>query len=320
MTRRIAVTGATGFIGRHLVAHLSAGDNEIRAVVRPESRHSLPAGATVVRVGLDASTLGNAFDGVDAVVHLAGLVSTSEDRAYTAVNVEGTRAVAEAARAAGARMIHVSSLAAAGPAPALQPRVESDPPAPVTSYGRSKLESERIVSSLAGLDWMILRPGVVYGPADRAMLPLFRLAKLGLLPLVGRGDAAYTVVHVGDVVRAIEAALAPAGGRDTLFVGHPHPATAREIVTAVRTAVGRPAFIVPIPMALAGMAAPVCDAVGRIVGHPLALNRARYAELAAEGFVCRVDRLRDRLGVVAEIGLREGLAETAAWYRQQGWL
>lgn len=302
------------------MAYLSARDNEVRAVVRPESRHSLPAGATVIRAALDAPTLRIAFDDVDAVVHLAGIVSTSEDRTYTAVNVEGTRAVAEATRAAGARMIHVSSLAAAGPAPASHPRGESDPPAPVTPYGRSKLESERIVSSLVGLDWMILRPGVVYGPGDRAMLPLFRLAKLGVLPLVGRGDAAYTVVHVGDVVRTIEAALAPGGGNDTLFVGHPRPVTARELVTAVRTAVGRPAFIVPIPMALAGMAAPVCDAVGRIIGHPLALNRARYAELMAEGFVCRVDRLRDRLGVVAEIDLREGLAETAAWYRQWGWL
>lgn len=314
------MTGATGFIGRHLVAYLSARDNEIRAVVRPGSRHPLPAGATVVRATLDVSALGKAFDGVDVVVHLAGIVSTSEDRTYTAVNVEGTRAVAEAACAAGARMIHVSSLAAAGPAPASHPRVESDPPAPVTPYGHSKLESERIVGGLVGLDWMILRPGVVYGPGDRAMLPLFRLAKLGVLPLMGRGDAAYTVVHVGDVVRAIEAALPPAAGRDTLFVGHPHPATARELVTTVRTAVGGPAFIMPIPMALAGMAAPVCDVVGRIVGHPLALNRARYAELVAEGFVCRVDRLRDQLGVVAEIGLREGLAETAMWYRQQGWL
>jgi nucleoside-diphosphate-sugar epimerase len=190
----------------------------------------------------------------------------------------------------------------------------------VTPYGRSKIESERIVIGTAGLDWMILRPGVVYGPGDRAMLPLFRLSALGVLPLVGRRDAAYTVVHVADVVRAIDAALPRAGGNDTLFVGHPHPVTARELLEAVRTAVGRPAVIVPIPSAFAGMAAPVCDAAGRLVGHPLALNRARYAELMAEGFVCRVDRLRDRLGVAAEVDLREGLAETAAWYRRQGWL
>ena len=115
------------------------------------------------------------FDGADAVVHLAGVVSALREQDYIAANVDGTRAVAEAARAAGVPLIHISSLAAAGPAPPRAPRSEDDPPAPINAYGRSKLDGERAVAAVDGLRWTMLRPGVVYGPGDRALLPLFKL-------------------------------------------------------------------------------------------------------------------------------------------------
>jgi nucleoside-diphosphate-sugar epimerase len=171
-----------------------------------------------------------------------------------------------------------------------------------------------------GLRWIILRPAVVYGPGDRAMLPLFKCAERGLLPLVGRLDAAYTFVHVSDVVRAIAAGIAAPVDRDVVFVGHPRPVTAREILEAVRLSVGRPALIIRVPQAITRLAAAACDLVARGVRRPLPLNRWRYVELSAEGFVCRVERLRERLGVVAAVELGEGLAQTADWYRREGWI
>jgi nucleoside-diphosphate-sugar epimerase len=302
--RRIAVTGATGFIGRNLVADLVARGVEVVAVGRP----------------LDRASLANAFSGVDAVVHLAGLVSAVREQEFSTVNVELTRVVAEAARASGVRLIHVSSLAAAGPAPASAPRSEDDPPAPVTAYGRSKLEGERLLAAMPDLRWVILRPAIVYGPGDRAMLPLFRLARWGVLPLVGRPGAAYTAIHVADLIRALVAALESGVDRETIFAGHPLPASARELLEGVRAAAGGAARIVTVPMALTRIAALAGDIAGAIAGRPLPFNGSRYTELSAEGFVCRVDRLRDCLGVVAEVELREGLARTAVWYRQQGWL
>jgi dihydroflavonol-4-reductase len=316
----VAVTGATGFIGRHVTADLVKRGIEVRSVVRPGSTHELPDGATIIRVPLDARALGEAFSGGDAVVHLAGVVTALDPMDYAAVNVLGTREVARAAAAAGARLVHISSLAAAGPASATAPRTEDDPPSPCTPYGRSKLEGERLVVATPGLRWIILRPGVVYGPGDRAMLPVFKCADRGLLPLVGRLDAAYTFVHVSDLVRAISAAItAPVDG-EIMFVGHPHPVTAREILETVRRSVGRPATIIRIPQAATRAAAAACDLVARGIRRPLPLNRWRYVELSAEGFACRVERLRERLGIVAAIGLGEGLAQTAAWYRQQGWI
>ncbi len=290
------------------------------AVVRPGSRHTAPAGAVSATAPLDATALQRVFVGADAVVHLAGVVATVDARVYTTVNVEGTRAVALAARDAGARLVHVSSLAAAGPAPASAPHRESDPPRPLTPYGVSKRESERIVSATSGLRSIVLRPGVVYGPTDRAVFPLFQAAARGLLPLVGREDAAYTFVYIDDIVRAVAAAVERVETSGVVFVGHPQPVTPRDLLDALRAAVRPSAHVVRIPMGLTHAAAVAGELAGRVTRKPMPLNLWRYAELAAEGFVCRVDRLRDDLGVVAAVSLTEGIDRTAAWYRKAGWL
>ena len=302
---KIAVTGASGFIGSNLTAHLSARGDLVRPVPRP----------------FDRPDLVDTLRGCDVVIHLAGVISAVREDEYAIGNVTAARLVAEAARACGARLVHISSLAAAGPAPPRAPRVEDDADAPITAYGRTKLAGERAIKGVMGLPWTILRPGVVYGPRDRAVLALFRMARAGMLPLVGRETAAYTMIHVADAVRAIEAAVdrADASG-ETMFVGHPEPVTARALVEGVRDAAGGSAAIVSVPQLVLWIAAVAGEAIGTLRGKPAVINRRRYDELNAAGFVCRVDRLRDRLGVVAEIGLRDGLAQTAAWYRSQGWL
>jgi len=316
----IAVTGATGFIGRHLVASLISRGVAVRAVVRPESPHPAPPGAAVVRAPLQASALAGAFAGVDAVVHLAGVVSAVDAETYAAVNAGGTREVAAAADAAGARLVHVSSLAAAGPAPASRPRGEDDVSAPITPYGRSKLDSERALVAFPSLRWTVLRPGVVYGPGDRAVLPLFKLAAGPVAAVVGRAGAAYTFVYIADVVRAIGAALEGTAAGGTFFVGHPEPVTPRGLLETIQQTLGRGGALIRIPMPVIWAAAQVCDVLGRATGRAMLINRWRYAELAAEGFVCRVDRMRDVLGVPAAVDLASGIAKTAEWYRREGWL
>jgi nucleoside-diphosphate-sugar epimerase len=292
----------------------------VRAVVRPESRRTPPPGVDVVWSPLAADALRPALAGADVVVHLAGLVSAVHDEELTRVNVDGTRAVATAARDCGVPVVHISSLAAAGPASAAAPRDEEDPAAPMNAYGRSKLASEAALRAVDGLRWTILRPGVVYGPGDRALLPLFRCAAHGIMPVLGRQDAAYSFVYVADLVHVIAAALETAGSGGTCFVAHPRPVRVHDLLHAIRSGVGRHARLLPVPAAIVYPIAVGADALGRIIGRTLPLNRRRYAEMYSEGFVCRVDRLRNQLGVQAIVDLSEGIVRTAAWYRDHGWL
>jgi nucleoside-diphosphate-sugar epimerase len=300
----VAVTGASGFIGRHVVEHFEARGTEVVHLRRP----------------FEPPALLNAMRAADAVVHLAGVVSALHEREYVAANVDGTRIVAEACGTAGVPLVHISSLAAAGPASPRAPRTEEDPAAPINAYGRSKLAGERTIAGIDDLRWTMIRPGVVYGPRDRALLPVFKVAARGFMPLVGRLDAAYSFIHVRDLVRIIAAAADRSPAGDTIFAAHVHPVTTREVLEGVRAASGSRAAIIRIPMIATRAAAVVGDLAGMVLGRPSVINGRRYAELASEGGVCRVDRLRDRLGIVAEIDLPEGLADAYAWYRREGWL
>jgi len=140
------------------------------------------------------------------------------------------------------------------------------------------------------------------------------------MPLIGRRTAAYMFVHVDDLVAAIDRAMDAGLNGETLFMAHEAPATAGALLEAIVAALGRRALTVPVPDALLRAAAWTGDLVGRVRGTRALIDSARYRELDAEGFVCRVDRLRDRLGITAVTALPEGLARTAAWYRAEGWL
>ena len=299
MSRRVAITGASGFIGSSVAAALGARGDVAVPVRRP----------------YDLDTLTATFRGVDVVIHLAGVVSAVREEDFYTANVDATRIVARAAHDAGKRLVHISSLAAAGPAPASAPRSESDPPAPITTYGRSKLEGERAVafeSAPTGLDWIILRPGVVYGPRDNAMRPLFASARHGLLPLVGSPTAAYTFIFIDDAVAAILAAIERGGGGEIVFVGHQQPVTPSDLLETIRAAINPSARILRLPRALVRVAASVGDWAGAATGKPATINSRRYVELYSPGFVCRVDRMREQLGVVARVDLRDGIARTMA--------
>jgi nucleoside-diphosphate-sugar epimerase len=321
MSGRVAVTGANGFIGQTVVRHFRAAGWEVRAIVRPGRRCALPDGVALVPVGFTASELARAAQGTDVVVHTAGLTRAATAGRFRAANVEVTREVARAAVQAGARLVHISSQAAAGPGTPARPRLEDDPPCPLTAYGRSKLAAEDVVKASRDLSWTILRPGPVYGPADRAALPLFRLARRGIaLEVPQNPTPSYTFVHVDDVARGIVAAATSSAAEGQVFaLGHPESVTARTLSDALARVLGRPYRRVRIPYALLLVAAVAGDGAA-LCRSPLAIDRARLRELMAPGWVFSVEKARERLGFAARVDLLEGLASTAAWYTQHGWL
>ena len=314
------MTGATGFIGWHLVERLRNSGWDVRGTVRPERPRPLPDGVEPIAVSLYSRSLADAFRGAEVVVHLAGLTRATTARRYRQVNVVATDAVARAACEIGARLIYVSSQAAAGPAPLDAPRREDDRPDPITPYGVSKLAGESAVRDVSGLRWTILRPASVYGPRDRGFITLFRLAQRGIFLTTSTPSTAYTLVHVDDVARAIEVAADPdTPCHEVFFVGHAQHASEQDMWRTLARLFNRRYRPVGVPRALVWMWALAGD-LGGFVGVPAAMTLSRLRELRAGGFVCSVEKARAMLGFRAVIDLETGFEATSAWYRNNGWL
>jgi nucleoside-diphosphate-sugar epimerase len=319
-SRSVSITGATGFLGGHLSAAFRDAGWQVRAIVRRGNTKPLPDGVTVVESSLDRESLALALGDSSLLVHSAALVRAATDSEIDRVNVGGTRAAVDAANDVGARVLFISSLAAIGPGTIARPCREDDPPHPITAYGRSKLAAEAVVRTRARVPWTIVRPSAVYGPRDRGFLPLFRMASHGISLMVASPATPFTFIYVDDLVAALMAA--GTGDRavgQTMFLGHPAPETADDLMRALADAFTRkyrplrlPSFVMPI----LGAAGDVCWKLGL---KP-AVDGARAAEIRAGGFVCSVDRAREVLGFTAAVPLRDGVARTARWYRDDGWV
>lgn len=320
-SRSVSLTGATGFVGWHLAEAFRDAGWRVRAIVRSERRQRIPPGVGAVEGSLFGSdALTAALAGSDVVVHCAGVIRAKDEHAFNRVNVDGTRAVVQAVNRAGGRLLLISSLGAGGPGTVSRPRLENDPPAPVNAYGRSKLGGEEVVRRESLTPWVILRPSAVYGARDRGFLPLFRLAQRGWYVRPTPGNMAFTLINVADLARAVVlAAEAERAAGETLFLGHRQPQTTDQIMRTLAEFYGRRYAPIELPLALVRGTASLGDLAWK-VGWKFVFDSGRLAEFSAAGFVCSVDRARDVLGFTAETALADGFAQTASWYREQGWV
>src|SRR5512142_302585 len=233
---RALVTGATGFVGSHVVEALAARGDTVTVLARSEARAAplAPLGVAVALGSLeDPAALAAAARGQDVVFHLAGLTAAATPADYQRVNAEGTRRLLEAAAAAAApraRFVYVSTQAVLGPSRPGERLAEDAPCRPVTAYGRSKLAGEEAVRGATGVAWTIVRPSAVYGPRDREFLAMFRLARLGVAPVIGSGAQQLSLVCAPDLADAIvRACTAPAAAGLTYHAANPEAVTSREL-------------------------------------------------------------------------------------------
>jgi len=318
----VLVTGASGLVGSHVVEALVTRGEPVRALVRPASR------AAVLRLGAEAVT-GDVTDpaawqaaarGVRAIVHSAAIVQrrASWDQ-YVAVNVDGTRLAVDAARTAGARLIHISSVAVyAGSAayPATPERRDEDFPfQPIAApdfYARSKRMAEDVVREAAThRDFAVaaLRPTVIYGERDRLFTPrVLRAARLRFVPRIGPGTNRLSCVYAGNVASAAVAALdAPLQGFRAYNVTSDGPPalSQREFFAAFAAALGRRTWSIPIPTPLAGL----------VIGLFTARRLARAAVSFASGDNPYTDeRIRGELGWRPPTQARAAIGRTVAWF------
>ena len=327
------VTGATGFVGSHLVEALLADGHQVTCLARnPAKAASLfgDHGPRLVAGDLSkVDALEAGCRGAEIVFHAAGLVAAGSLGEFYAVNRDGTARVLDAVRRVagpGTRVIYVSSLSAAGPTRRGRALTEADPPHPVSNYGRSKLAGEEAVRS-TDLPWTVVRPPAVYGPRDVETLRMYRVARLGWMPMYTRPDQELSFIHARDLARALVAAAAPRCAGRTYFAAHPRSATAREMMTiifrAVRAVTGKPARaarFLPIPRPLAVSALWVLGTAARLTGRTTVLSADKGHEFLAEAWTCSPAALEQDTGWWADTDLETGVRGTAEWYAQHGWL
>ncbi len=317
----VAVTGAAGFIGRHLCARLRAAGHPVRALVRrPVGGWGEGVDERIVADLADRDALARAAAGCDAVVHLAGrahvLRETAADpgAAFHRANVDGTASALAAARAAGARrFVLLSSAAAVGPADA--GCVDDATPArPASPYGASKLAAEELVRGAAGGTLgTILRPPMVYGPGMKGNpLRLFRLLDRGLPLPLGAVRNRRSTLYVGNLVDAVAAALAAPGAAGTFAVTDGEALSTPDFVRRAARALGRPARLVPVPPAALRALGAAGDRLARLMPAPV--TSATFDSLV--GSLVLDDRaLRAATGWAPRHTVDDALRHTAAWYR-----
>lgn len=299
----LAITGATGFVGSHLLDLALAQGHLVRALTR-RPQPDRPGVRWINGAFNRPASLDSLVDGAEAVIHVAGVVNALEAAGFEAGNVTGTGAMLAAAGRAGIRrFVHVSSLAAREPGLSL--------------YGASKASSEILVET-ANLPFVIVRPPAVYGPGDRELLDMFKMARRGLVLLPPEGRL--SLLHADDLGRlllALADPTAPAGLTIEPDDGRPGGWTHREFATALGAALGRKVRAVSASAAVIRAAARF-DRLVRGAGARLTPDRASY--------FCHPDWLVDPAKAApdtlwtATVDTRQGLRETAIWYREAGWL
>lgn len=311
---RVLVTGATGFVGRHLVPLLLERGHAVRAAVRRPD--GLPAGVeTAAIAGIDAYTdWSAALDGVEAVVHLAARVHVMRDSAadplaaFRAVNRDGTARLAESAAAAGvARFVYVSSIKAVCDESRPQPVTDATPPDPHSPYGVSKREAELALAEVAartGMQACVLRPPLVYGPGVGGNFrTLLELVRRGVPLPLGAVDNHRSLLFVGNLADAVERCLTHPGAAGGTFLLHDgDPPSTPTLIREIAGALGVSARLIPMPAGALALAA-------RLAGRSAAWDRVG-------GTLVVDDRgIRDALGWVPPHGRAQGLRATAEWFK-----
>ena len=317
------VTGGTGFVGSHLLEALLRRGDTVRALGRSPARAAALGLDDVawIRGDLDdPDALTRASEGVDVIYHVAGLVMARDEQEFHAVNAAGTRRLLEAATPFGPRIVLVSSLAAAGPTAPGRPLIGTEPPRPVTAYGRSKLAAEDIVRT-GPLPWAIIRPPAVYGPRDREMFRVFRAARLGVAPVFGAGDQELSLVYAADLAAAI-AAVGHASGAlgGTFYAAHPEVTTSERLVRRVAAGFGREVRVLKIPFGLGRAVLHLTGMGARLANRATILTADKGNELFQPAWTCDPAPLTEATGWRAVHGLDAGIPRSIAWYREAGWL
>lgn len=334
---RVLITGATGFTGGHLAAHLAARGYAVRALVRAPAGVDAAGAVKAAPCGFgpaidnipgdlrDAASVERAASGVDVVYHIAAIYrqASLRDAEYRAVNADAVRTVIEAAARGGARrVVHCSTVGVHGDVEH-PPANEDAPLMPGDIYQVTKLEGERVALQAArdtGIEVVIARPTGIYGPGDRRLLKLFRGVARRKFIILGDGRIYYHLTYIDDLVEGFRLCgeVPQAAGRTYILAGG-EVTTLNELVALVAEEAKVPAPRIHLPVWPFWLAGAACEVVCGPLGIEPPLYRRRV-DFFTKSRAFDITRARAELGYAPRVSLREGIRRTLEWYRAAGWL
>ena len=322
------VTGATGFIGSHLVDLLLKQKYAVRVLLRKTSDtvwlQHLPIDYVYGDL-FDKDALRQAVAGVDYVFHSAGVTKAKTAEEYFRGNTEGTKNMLDAVSQYNPglkRFVQISSQTAAGPSPGTTPVTEETPPRPITTYGKSKLKSEEACAERRGtIPITIVRPPAVYGPRDKDIYEFFKTMSKGLQPMVGMKEKFVSLIHVGDLVRGfVLAAESEKASGQTYFISSSQVYGWKEVGEVSREVIGKSAFRIKIPEAGVYAIAAFSEVFGLFSTKPVLINFEKARDMVQNYWTCDSSKAQRDFGYAQQIPLEEGIRNTVEWYRSKGWL
>ncbi|MBV8394413.1 MAG: NAD(P)-dependent oxidoreductase [Alphaproteobacteria bacterium] len=308
MTKRIAVTGATGFVGPHLVAALARRGWTVRLLIRKWSPlPSLSGVAAEIVFGdlADRASLRSLVDGADAVIHAAGLIKARRPQDFAAINRDGTALLSSLAP--DALFLLLSSFAAREPQ--------------LSAYAASKRAAEEAIQTRTG-PWLAVRAPAVYGPGDRETLAYFKAAARGIAPEPAVSGARLALLHVEDLVEGLALALERPvdAGIYEIDDGRQGGYGYSDMAEAAGLALGRRARRVRLPRYLMAAVAAGSETLQTLGGPARILTAGKVAEIFHSDWSGHDRRLAATIGFVPRFDLRTGFDHTISWYRTQKWL
>lgn len=324
---KVLITGASGFVGYHLIEAAVQAGLEVYAAVRSSSNTEHLKGFNIQYTSIDFSDKeairsNLETNNYDYIIHAAGLTKARNTEEYNVVNAHYTRNLAEAATLFPIKkFVFLSSLAAIGPIPYSSEYAinEANLPQPVTDYGRSKLLAERWLANLNNLPLIILRPTAVYGPREKDIYIMFKTLNNRIEPYIGRQNQWLSFVYAKDLAAVSISALTAATTRNMYNISDGNAYDRYALANLSKKILDRRTLRFHLPMGLVKVIVGTLETFSS-GSKPPALNKEKLNELAAENWNCSIEKAQQELGYQPQYDLERGLNETLKWYQEHDWL
>jgi len=327
MKERVLITGASGFVGYHLIEAALNNNLEVYAAIRKSSNIEHLKGLDIKYTYINFEDVDALIRDVknnkyDYIIHAAGLTKARTPQEYRDINTDYTTNLARAAVAAGhiKKFVFLSSLAAAGPLNDLHGEIDNNhKDKPVTNYGKSKLMAERQLAKFPSLNYIVLRPTAVYGPRDKDIYIVLKQFAKGLEPYIGKVTQQLSFIYVKDLAEvSIQAVNSTAQGTYALSDGEVY--SRYQLADITKQLLGLKTFKLHLPVIFVKAIAAIAEYVSAVTKKASALNIEKLNELTAVNWACSITDARHDLNFNPQYDLQKGLKETLDWYKLNKWL